>query len=400
MAFSKPYRSGIIPTKQLIWFLLVTFLKFPSSVNAEEIKEIVAEGVGVVIQADQAIARDRAVEDALRKAVEQSVGTLVESETQVRNYQVLSDDIYSHSSGYVQSYQIINESLEGNILKITVKAAVSLGSLTDDLRAVGILLKRLDKPRIIVVIDEKNTALDEDTPLHQTEDTLIEKLSAKGFSFVDRRLVNQKLESEKARLAEGEDIGFITSFGLQEGAEVAIIGKTLVEKNPNPAYQKLGPLESYLATVSIRAVKTDTGSLLALANGTGAALHINPLTGGNEAVKKAAQQASEHLINNMIDRLNREMGGALTVQLIITGLNDQLLVALKNDLKSRIRGVVDVHQRFFGDNTANLDVEIKGTSQMLADELTRKKFGKYDLSMISYSPNMIKLQLIPKGSLP
>jgi len=41
------------------------------------------------------IARDHAIKDALRKAVEQAVGTFIFSETVVENYEVLSDRIYS-----------------------------------------------------------------------------------------------------------------------------------------------------------------------------------------------------------------------------------------------------------------------------------------------------------------
>lgn len=400
MVSSNPYRFRIIQAKPLIWFIFLTLLKIASSADAEEIRETVAVGVGVVIQGDQAIARDRAVDDALRRVVEQAVGTLLESETRVRNYQVLSSDIYSHSSGYIQSYQVIGESIEEDLLKITIRAAISIESLTDDLKAMGILFKRLDKSRIMVMIKEENAALDEDIPLHQTKDILIEKLSAKGFSFVNYRAEDQYFESEDFQLNESENTKLAASLGLHEGADVVIIGKTLVEENQDSAHKKTGRFKSYLATVSIRAIKADTGNLLAMADSTATADHINPLTGGNEAVKKAIGLASENLIRNMIHRLNREMKRFLTVQLIINGLNDQLLFRLKNDLKSKIPGVVAIHQRFFVGNTANLDVEISDSSQIFADELTRKRFSDYDLSMISYSHDTIKIQLIPKGSLP
>jgi hypothetical protein len=392
-------RRAIAYLAPCIYWFFATLLWFTPSIEAQQIKEITAEGVGIVIQDDQSIARDRAVDDALRKAVVQAVGTLVESETRVRNYQTLSDDIYSRSSGYVQSYQILNETSAEDIIKITVKAVVSLGSLSDDLKAVGIHLKRLDRPRVMVIIEEKNSALAEDVPQQQTEDILIESLSEKGFSLVDRQIVRQQLESGETKLTTDGDIAAAASLGRQEGAEVVIIGKTLVEKTEK-SISKLGQMGSYRASVSIRAVKSDSHALLALANGSGVAVHINPLTGGGEAVKKAAQQASEQLINDLINRLNKEGEGVFTVQLVITGPNDRLLVVLKNDLKSRVRGVQYIHQRFFGAGVANLDVDIKGTSQMLADELTRKKFSNYTLSMTSYSPNRIELQLIPDGSLP
>lgn len=382
----------------ICWFFATLIWSIPL-VNAQEIQEITAYGVGVVIQGDQAIARDRAVDDALRKVIVAAVGTLVEPETRIRNYQTLSDDIYSRSSGYVQSYQILDETSAEDIIKITIKAVVSRINLSDDLQAVGIHLKYQDRPRVMVIIEEKNSALSEDVPLHQTEDILIRMLTEKGFSFVDRQIVRQQLENEDSKLTPDGDIAALASLGRREGAEVVIIGKTLVEKTET-SISKLGPMGSYRASVSIRAVKSDSHALLALANASAVSVHINPLSGGAEAVKKAALEASDNLIDDLIDRLDKEVGGILTVQLVITGINDRLLVVLKNDLKSRVRGVQYIHQRFFGAGVAKLDVDIKGTSQMLADELTRKKFSNYTLSMSSYSPDRIELQLFPDGSLP
>lgn len=52
----------------------------------QQAQTVIAEGVGAVFGNDRAIARDQAIQDALRKAVEQAVGTLVSSETMVQNF--------------------------------------------------------------------------------------------------------------------------------------------------------------------------------------------------------------------------------------------------------------------------------------------------------------------------
>jgi hypothetical protein len=77
------------------------FLLAPSVTPAREEaageKVITADGVAAVVKGDTGAARDKALDDALRKAVEQAVGTLIESETMVQNYQVLNDSIYSQT---------------------------------------------------------------------------------------------------------------------------------------------------------------------------------------------------------------------------------------------------------------------------------------------------------------
>ena len=45
--------------------------------------------VAAIVQGNRDIARDQAIDDALRNAVEQATGSLVENETLVENYQLL-----------------------------------------------------------------------------------------------------------------------------------------------------------------------------------------------------------------------------------------------------------------------------------------------------------------------
>jgi hypothetical protein len=73
------------------------------------IKEVMVEGVSSIEGGRKDIARDHAIKDALRKAVEQAVGTFISSETVVENYEVLSDRIYSKAEGYVAEYKVLRE---------------------------------------------------------------------------------------------------------------------------------------------------------------------------------------------------------------------------------------------------------------------------------------------------
>ena len=50
-------------------------------------KEVMVEGVSSIERGRKDIARDHAIKDALRKAVEQAVGTFISSKTVVENYE-------------------------------------------------------------------------------------------------------------------------------------------------------------------------------------------------------------------------------------------------------------------------------------------------------------------------
>ena len=74
---------------------------------------ITAEGVVAVTGENMAIAREKAIDDALRRAVEQAVGTMISSDTMTNNFAVVHDKILAQTSGYVKSYQIIKEERVG-----------------------------------------------------------------------------------------------------------------------------------------------------------------------------------------------------------------------------------------------------------------------------------------------
>ena len=57
------------------------------------VSQITATGIASIFAGDQALARDQAIDDALRNAVEQGLGTFVQSSTLVENYQLVSDNI-------------------------------------------------------------------------------------------------------------------------------------------------------------------------------------------------------------------------------------------------------------------------------------------------------------------
>ncbi|MCK4826419.1 hypothetical protein KA005_62325, partial [bacterium] len=121
--------------------LLLAGLVFPWSgassqdqqLSETEAKEIVASGMGSIIDGDVAHARDDAVEDALRTGIEQTLGLLLESETLVENFQLIEDNIFSKTKGYVQTYEVIREGKRNEYLyEVTVKAIVKMTDLKND----------------------------------------------------------------------------------------------------------------------------------------------------------------------------------------------------------------------------------------------------------------------------
>ena len=125
----------------------------PQPVNSD-IQVVNVEGYGNIFQGEKLIARDAAVKDALRNAVEQVVGTMISSQSKVENYQLISDVIYSKSQGFVQKYEIISEAPEGSTYHIKVKAFVSKSGVKDKLMALHLLMVQQNMPRVVVFLKQ------------------------------------------------------------------------------------------------------------------------------------------------------------------------------------------------------------------------------------------------------
>ena len=165
--------------------------------SAQETKTVSAEGVAAVQQNAVDIARDAAIEDAQKRAVEQAIGIMIDSQTQVENYQLISDRILSQIKGYINRYHVTGETRDGALLRVRITADVSLGNLGDDLSAIGVLMGQMHKPRTMIMIAEQNLGQEvnawwtephgEQADMGVVENSFMDRFTEKGFSFIDHQ---------------------------------------------------------------------------------------------------------------------------------------------------------------------------------------------------------------------
>lgn len=395
-----------ISTKILLCFLIIAAsVNYAYGEQPLQSQVIKVDGVGAIVNNDKAIARDNAIEDALRKAVEQAVGTLVSSETMVENFQLLSDSIYTKTEGYIQKYKIMSEAPAENIYKVNIEATVALGNLKNDLAAVGLLMARKHKPRIMIMIAEQNIGQQylsfwwghqaSETNLSITESVLIEKLREKDFNVVDHEAKARNIKIGKPYQVANLDDNTAVSLGNQYDAEVVIVGKALAKYIGNVMGTSM---KSVQANMSARAIRTDNGAIIASANTHGAAVHIDEVTGGSEALKKASSDLASKLMDQIINTWGKEVGGTTMVQMTINGISSyQDFVKFKNVLQEQVRGVKGVYQRSINAGVAKIDIDIKGNAQSLSDELTTKNFQGFSINISSLSQNSLEVTIIPKS---
>ncbi len=395
-----------------ISLLLIVLMIVPMSLSDTFASTpITAEGLAAVVGGNSAIARDQAVNDAQRKAVEQAVGTMISSQTVMENYEVLSDSIYSRTQGYIQNYRIVSEKQEGNLYYTTISANVATGELKNELSALGLLLARKSMPRVMIMVAEQNVGMEYYTywwsalsgkgnvvaghaDLTVTENILMQKLSEKGFNIVDHSVMAKNVRLSKAYKIEALTDNAIQQAGSMYGAEVVIYGKALAKLAGSV---KGTSMKSSQADLSLRVVNTDNGQVIASATHHAAAVHPSEVASGTEALKKAAEGIAEDLIGQIVSRWGREVSGSTMVQMEITGVGSYSnLVKFKQALKTSVRGISGVHQRSFTAGIALLDVESSGTAQEVADQLAITPFPGFAVEITNITQNTINMRMMSR----
>ena len=76
-------------------------------------------------------AKERAMKDAERKAIEQGTGLYIESYSKVHNYMTVEDDVKSMAAGYITSKKVLIDALESNPPRyhVQIQADVKCGDL-------------------------------------------------------------------------------------------------------------------------------------------------------------------------------------------------------------------------------------------------------------------------------
>ncbi|MEA3489535.1 MAG: hypothetical protein U9R44_04245 [Candidatus Omnitrophota bacterium] len=349
-------------------------------------KEIVAEGMAA---GDTTQAREVAVNRALRKAVEQGVGVIVDSETIVKNFQLLDDQIYSTVKGYVTSYEVIADNGgESGVYKVKVKAKVALGALTKDVKALGIVKKKLNYPRVMVLIDDYIDGLKQPRHIAAAE---IEKMFIANKVPVTSKDQMERIKARDATLSYGNPEK-AAALGRRYGAEVVVIG--LAASELIDSSQPYGvSVYAYQATVDTKAVKTDNAHVMAIDSAMATARGSGRMPAANKALLAASQGAAKSLIKRIAEVWRDEVYNETVIQIICENADPDSAVLLKNAIEI-IDGVKEVNEKSVVNNVAEMSVRFFGSmDQFVAGlsgikepgiEITGKTSNRVDIKILMH----------------
>jgi hypothetical protein len=361
------------------------------------------EAVGQAAVADDLLAaKANAKDDALRNCVQQVATTLVTASTETDQAQLLSDKVYSHSAGYVRKFTILEDKQEGNTWTTKLRCDVSEAKLDEDMMAFGIAYRRAGMPRVMTLIAEQSITATQATgwwqgggnaaDLRVMENAFMDRMEKSGFTFIDPEVLSGKLTLET--IGADPNVQKAREIGRLAGAEVVVVGRAIAKPLGEMAIDN-GTFYSAVANVSARAVRTDTGQVIAAAEFTGnAGKGFEQTTAGRNALSEAGRRLARELFTKIGAVWTREQSGVRHVSLMVSGVEDfGRLTSFKGVLVNSVKGVKDVVQRSFKDGKAELDVGLAGTAEALATDLATRKFPGYACKVRGVTQGAVEVEL-------
>ena len=367
-------------------YLIISTLFFNCLLFSQS-STISAEGFGMT--------EDAAIEQAKRAAVEIGVGTVMSSETVVKNSVLFSDNIFAKSTGFVKTFTVTDK-FQGpdGLWTITIDAVVTeiIDEILQDELAVQTLLNAMNRPKIIFMIKEEN--LIDNTPTDFAETQLIKMFYDKGFDVVDRQLVQAlKGEADYTQALAG-DVTAASKIASMLGADIIVIGTAKISSGGVIGAGNF-QMTSGQADINGKIVRADTGELLAIVpQARGKKPHISPSTAGINAVNEASSVLGSDIIGQLIKKWSTQQSNAINIFLVVTNVNFSSYMALGSHLKSQmIPGVQSAFEKGFNDGVAEFQILFEGKSQDLAMALMQNQSADASIEVIGLSGNRISAQI-------
>jgi hypothetical protein len=347
----------------------------------------------VKVSGSSAISIEDAVRQAQRLAVEEAAGIFVQSHTEVKNFILQKDKIISKTQGYITRYQVLSSNKSGSDYVVEIEATVSLDKIKDDLIALKILLEGMQRPKLMVLIDEdyKNMA---DFGMQIAGTELSARLTEKKFDLVDRAQLEAAKTIDQQQQALAGNTAAAASLGLHFGAQYVIVGKAVAE-DAGEAFPGSG-LHSMQVSLQLQVINSQTAAVLGSTVKNDVVAHVSQLTGATQAFQSAAGRAvDEYLLDAITDSFQDFLNNGAPIKLHVAGVktfSDYKVVANGIEAIDRINAMKKEGWNRAGELLV-LDLRFKGTSEELAELLDNRKLGQKSLMVIDFAPDRVNCAL-------
>lgn len=309
-----------------------------------------AEGIAPIVNNDITGAKKTSLHEAMKNALGLVIGVYVSQEALVSKAILIEDNITSQTEGYIEKYEVLKESRDGEFYKTKIRARVRKEDLAAKLKTLELEPKKLGNPVVAFSIKESIDGEPSDTRYAESE--LKKKFIEEGFVVA---------ETEKC--------------------DILINGKADATFNTD---QGLGGMISYRAAVSVKAVKPGSNDVITTSDETTGGVDVTKPAAAKTAIMNGAQKISADLPSTVLKFLKERS----VVRLSLSNVENMNKL---NEFTRSVRALIEVRDcwvRNYSNGTASLDLDLKrGTAPDIAKRLEQNKnfnikiknLGAYDI---------------------
>ena len=295
------------------------------TVAPPETREVVAEGRAAINLERGGVpgAREAAIAQALRAAVEKTTGVFVSARTLTSNYRLVQDEVTTRAEGFVTLGEVLSEQVKAGEVRVTVRALVSL-------RPLAKRLKELNLARAWRIHLDAGRTVDT-SALGYLQQTLTEA----GFSVV---------------AGTSDAPGATPDLVVRVTAKPTTVATTELETAAGEM-----TLHSLRVEVGLRALRHGTNEIVAALSSARTVAHIDAAT----ARATGAQQAMAGLAPRLADLLMvLPAQASQPVTLVVANLARAAQVGKLHDALHSLPGVRAVTRRSWEKQTAIWELDV------------------------------------------
>ncbi len=352
---------------QIAAFMLAVICFYPSALWAGEV--ITAKGMSFFEPGREVVAREKALDEAKRTAIEQAVGAIVESRTVVEDFQVVQDQIFSRSAGYLKNLTVLDEKKSDlGTYEITIQTEVETAEVLNDLDRFSAILGWQKNPRIAIVVDP-TVAVEFQAAAQKATGLLTAILKREGFKVF--------------KYTGTDDI----QVGLLVGLNLEMNSKTTRFKDLDLTLNEVG-LNAYIH-------RTGDNEILAAAAAVESIPGENRLLAMDKGAKACVDKIWKDLRRELTAAWEKEVFGQRNVYVIIKNISSVQAEQITSILEGDVGGVLGADLIAYQENTAKFDLKFRGWPNQLLNELQLSHFKKkyFDIELEAISGNKMILRI-------
>ena len=379
--------------KHSAWIVAAAVLGSVAPAHAQDVKT-----VSVVAEADfsgdLAATEREAKRQARRKAIEEGVGVSVSSNSLVRNFELVSDEITTEAKGIIQDekWGALTNGPTGSTRKISLTAKVSK-NIADLEKAACTVVKANHNPKVALVFVEKVG----DAEKWVTERGLVEAMFTDAFINSCFTLVESGVKVTEISASGDLPQATINEIIKNADAQYVVLGQAKIMKSPAKMLLGNSDMNSYSVSSSLKLINTSNNSIEAVATKQIQVLGISPEVAlsikGNSAKKvQLVNGIMDELVEKITTRWSSDVVNGAQVQVTVQNVaNYAAAKAFRDYVETGLRAKVE--QRKVLGGSATFDVDMEGGAEGFASAIEGKKAGKYTIEVIEVSRGKVVLKL-------